>query len=110
MHTGTGQLLYINHLKCTLYFHFGTIQCYSETLQCRYILPRLLMLLNVYFLSPDWQRVSCWCRVARLPALQTEDRNIYQCTKDKAKSLELPHEGKTKSNGVLIKQTSTHSG
>lgn len=96
MHTGRGQLLYINHLKCTLYFHFCTPQCYSETLQSHYILPRLLILLNVCFPSPDWQRISCWCHVARLSALQTEDRNIYQRRKDKAKSLDLTTEGKKK--------------
>lgn len=90
MHTGRGQLFYINHLKCTLYFHCFTLQCYSETLQSHYILRRLLILLNVYFLSPEWRPVSCWCHAARHSALPTEDRNICQCRTEKAKSALVP--------------------
>lgn len=98
MHTGRGQLLYINHLKCTLYFHFCTLQCYSDALQSHYILPRLLILLNVYFLSPEWRPVSCWCHAARHSALPTEDRNICQCRTEQAKSL-----GPTNERGKKVK-------
>lgn len=115
MHTGRGQLLYINHLKCTLYFHFCTLQCYSEALQAHYILPRLLNLLNVYFLSPDWQPVSCWYCVARLSALRRTEmfrktfRNMQK--KKRQKALTSQWKGKKKrANPFLITQTSTHRG
>lgn len=73
--------------------HFIFSFLYSTVLQWKssitlYPLSRLLILLNMYFLSPNRQHASWWCPVARFSALQTEDRNVYWCRKKDTRNSE----------------------